>query len=55
MFSLVALYLEDSLAALRNCFKELWEKPGYVGVFAEKKTGWLNIERLLLITKEQTS
>ena len=40
------------LDSFEGLFKEVREEPGYVGVFAEKKKKvYMNIERLLLITK----
>ena len=45
-----------SQIALRDYSKDLREEPGYTGILAgKKKTMKLNIKRLLLITKKQTS
>ena len=46
-----------SQIALRDCSKDVREELGDVGVFAGKEQTniWLNIQRLLLITKTETS
>ena len=53
------LFVFFQSTALRYCSKEVREKLGYIGVFAEKKKNpkkvYLNIKRLLLITKTDQS